>query len=95
MHKLSRWQVLFLSLCAVLALSTGIVGYVAITASQEVHTAACNLKNGYEEGIASNEDFLEHPEKYPQFNEPAVLKLTKTRIVAEESRLSDLDEVSC
>lgn len=93
--KLNRWQLLYLSLCAVLALSNGIVGYVAITTSQETHEVQCSAKIALEESIDGSEEFLEHPEKFPQFNEPAVIKLTKAKVESEQARLDALADADC
>lgn len=96
MHgKLNRWQVLYLSLCLVLSMTTGIIGYVAITTSQETHRAQCSAKDLYEDNLKGSKEFLAHPEKFPKFNDPAVIKLTKAQVESEEDRLLALKDVNC
>lgn len=93
--KLDRFQVVFLALCTMLAISTGVVGFVAIDASGEAHKALCNFKAGYQEELTSSREFLAEPERFPQFNEPAVIKLTQAKVAAVEDRLTSLKDVNC
>lgn len=93
--RLTRWQALYLTLCLVLSISTGVIGYVAVTTSQETHRAQCSAKGTLEDNLKGSKEFLDHPEKFPKFNEPAIIKLTLAQVESEEDRLDALKDVNC
>lgn len=93
--KLNRWQVSFLAICAALAISTGVVGYVSVSLSQEVHNTACGLRESTLAGLHAQEEFLRDPSKFPEFNDPAIIKLTQSQVSDSRARLHDYSSLAC
>lgn len=93
--KLTRIQLLFITLCLVIAANTGIVGFIAINASENSNRALCGLKEGYQEDLHKSREFLAEPERYPQFNTPAIIKLTEAQSAYSEDRLISLSDIDC
>lgn len=100
--KLTRYQLVYVVFCAILAMSTGVVGYIAVDTAQlandtaqESHKAQCLSKVALQESVASANEFLEHPEEFPDFNSPAIIKLTEAKVLSEEARLHALRDVDC
>lgn len=84
----------YLLICAVLAASTGAVGWLANQASREAHVAVCNLKKGYEDSLADSKAYLQTPMSQANPSDPEV-RLIRNRKDAAEERLKSLNVIDC
>lgn len=135
--KVTRSQLTYLVVCACLAISNGVTGYIAVTTSnlandtaqdvaaqqsatealvtsnaslvhdnkvlaQETHAelsetraALCNFTEDLARRVESTKDFLQHPEKYPAFNDPKTLLSIKTQYDGQVRTLNSLQGLNC
>lgn len=79
----------------VLALAVLVVGaYTAYTSDQN-HDALCDLRADLDRRVQSSEEFLEHPEQFPAFNDPETLALIRQQVQGQKSTIAALGSLNC
>jgi hypothetical protein len=77
----------------------GIVGFWQnnnrITENEKARTVLCAQQENLEAKVARTQQFLDHPDLFPTFNDPLVLKLINAGQQTDEATLVTYEDLSC
>ncbi len=63
--------------------------------SARLNRALCAQRNQLVQQVAQSQDFLNHPENFPQFNDPAVLASVAQSVDVEQKVIDALSGLAC
>jgi hypothetical protein len=97
-HIRHRQQVsIGLGLMNLLALMVVIVVQFAVINPQFATTRSglCALRGDLQARVANTQQFLAHPDDYPQFNDPRTLALIRTQVEGQQRTIDALSVIGC
>lgn len=71
------------------------VGAFTYTNAQQNHDALCSLRADLERRVEQTQQFVDHPEQFPDFNDPKTLALIEAQLENQRATIAALGDLSC
>lgn len=89
-----RLNILTVSVVVLLGLLVGIGVYVWISAGN-TQEALCTFRSDLQDRIIQTQTFLDHPEQFPQFNDPDTIALIQAQLDNQRATVRSLAGLGC